>query len=118
MKLNLKDRVIILKSLLPQYDTRVNIKIKNSICTKIQLSAAEESLVVYTNLGNNQYEIGFKSVEAIIGTVDVNFSNEELTYLKQRVEFIDQNGMFSDDTMDTYDKILDAVESIESIEGA
>ena len=34
-------------------------------------------------------------------------TNEELTYLKQRVDFIDRNGMFSEFTMPTYVKILD-----------
>jgi hypothetical protein len=93
---------------LPQFDTRNNIKLKNSICGKIQLSAAEDALVIYTNVGNNQYEIGFKAVEATTTTTEVNFSDEELLYLKQRVEFIDSNGMFSADTMDAYEKFLDA----------
>jgi hypothetical protein len=108
LNLNLKDRLIILKSLLPQFDTRQNIRLKNSIATKIQLSTAEESLAICTNAGNNQYEIEFKSVDAISATTDVHFTDEELLYLKQRIEFVDQNGMFSADTIDTYDKIFDA----------
>jgi hypothetical protein len=107
MELNLKDRLIVLKSVLPQFDTRENIKLKNAICEKIQLSAAEESLVVYTNVGNNQYEIGFKSVEAITETTEINFSDEELLYLKGKIEYVDRNGMFSADTIDTYEKFLD-----------
>ncbi|MDR1403800.1 MAG: hypothetical protein LBJ60_08885 [Tannerellaceae bacterium] len=105
MKLNLKDRLIILKTLLPQYDTRQNIILKNSVSGKIQLSPQEESLLMYTNVGNNQYEIGFKTVDAITATIDVSFTEEEQKYLKQRVEFIDGNGMFSAETIDTYDKI-------------
>jgi hypothetical protein len=108
MELNLKDRLITLKSVLPQYDTRQNIKIKNSIAGKLQLSAQEESLVTCTNLGNNQYEIGFKTVEAITNTSEHDFTDEELLYLKRRIEFIDGNGMFSAETIDTYDKILDS----------
>jgi hypothetical protein len=108
LNLNLKDRLIILKSLLPQFDTRQNIRLKNSIAGKVQLSASEESLVIYTNVGNNQYEIGFKSVDAITATDDIHFTDEELLYLKRRVEFVDSNGMFSAETIDTYDKILDA----------
>jgi len=34
-------------------------------------------------------------------------TDEELAYLKSRVEFIDRNGMFSEFTMPTYVKILD-----------
>jgi hypothetical protein len=108
MELNLKDRLIVLKSLLPQFDTRSNIKLKNSICEKIQLSAAEESLVIYTNVGNNQYEIGFKTVDAITAVTAINFSDEELAYLKSKIEYVDQNGMFSADTIDTYERFLDA----------
>jgi hypothetical protein len=108
MELNLKDRLIVLKSVLPQFDTRENIKLKNAICEKIQLSAAEEALVIYTNVGNNQYEIGFKSVEAITATTEINFSDEELSYLKGRIDHIDRNGMFSADTIGTYDKFMDA----------
>jgi hypothetical protein len=107
MELSLKDRLIILKSVLPQFDTRNNIKLKNSICEKIQLSAAEEALVICTNVGSNQYEIGFKSVEAITTATGIDFSDEELLYLKGRIDFVDQNGMFSADTMDTYEKLLD-----------
>ena len=112
MELNLKDRLIILKTVLPQYDTRQNIVLKNSIAGKIQLSAIEESLVMYTNIGNNQYEIGFKSVEAITATTEIGFTDEELQYLRQRVEFINQNGMFSSETIGTYNKILDAPEPV------
>jgi hypothetical protein len=72
----------------------------------MQLSAAEEALVIYTNVGNNQYEIGFKSVEAITATTEINFSDEELSYLKGRIDFIDRNGMFSADTIETYEKFL------------
>jgi hypothetical protein len=107
MELNLKDRLVILNTILPQYDTRQNIRLKNSIAGKVWLSAAEESSVEYTNVGNNQYRISFKTVEAITGTIDISFTDEELLYLKQRVEFIDRNGMFSAETIDTYDKILD-----------
>jgi hypothetical protein len=109
MELNLKDRLIILKSVLPQFDTRSNIKLKNAICEKIQLSAAEDALVIYTNVGNNQYEIGFKSVEAITAATAINFSDEELLYLKGRIDYIDRNGMFSADTIGTYEKFLDAL---------
>jgi hypothetical protein len=108
LKLNLKDRLVILKSILPQYDTRQNIILKNSIAGKVNLSESEESLLIYTSVGDNQYEIKFKSVEAITATTDICFTDEELKYMKQRVEFIDNNGMFSSETLDTYNKIIDA----------
>ena len=36
-----------------------------------------------------------------------DFTDKELTYLKQRVDYIDRNGMFSAETIDTYTKIID-----------
>jgi hypothetical protein len=108
MELNLKDRLLIIKSVLPEYGTRKNTALKLAIVSKIQLSQEENKDVIFTPCGNNQYEIGFKTVEAITGTNSYSFSDEELYYLKQRVEDIDRNGMFSAETMDSYDKILDA----------
>jgi hypothetical protein len=106
LNLNLKDRLIILNTLLPQYGSIADIELKDSIAGKVQLSASEESLVIYTNVGNNQYEIGFKSVDALTAIADVYFTDEELLCLKQKVEFVDSSGMVSTDTLDTYKKIL------------
>jgi hypothetical protein len=108
MELNLKDRLLIINSVLPQFDTRANTSIKLAILQKIQLSQEENKNVIFTPVGNGQYEIGFKTVDAITGTNTYAFSDEELYYLKKRVEFIDSNGMFSAETIDSYDKIFDA----------
>ena len=48
MKLNLKDRVLILKSVLPPYDSRRGIELKNSIERKIKLSSEEADVAVLT----------------------------------------------------------------------
>jgi len=108
MNLTLKDRVIILNTVLPRFDTRSNIEIVKAIKDNISLSDIENSMIVATNLGNNQYDISFKTVEAITQEDSYSFTNEEIEYLKNRVEFIDSNGMFSSETIGTYDKIMDA----------
>lgn len=107
MNLTIKDRVLILKCVLPIYDSRRGIELKNSISEKIYLSDSEEKQVVLTNVGNDQIEVSFKSVEAITQERNFELSGEELKYLKQRIDFLDQDGRFSDYTLDTYSKIAD-----------
>lgn len=107
MNLTIKDRVLILKCVLPIYDSRRGIELKNSILEKIYLSDNEEKQVVLTNVGNDQIEVSFKSVEAITQERNFELSEEELKYLKQRIDFLDQDGRFSDYTLDTYSKIAD-----------
>ena len=98
---------MILKCVLPIYDNRRGIELKNSISEKIYLSDSEEKQVVLTNVGNDQIEVSFKSVEAITQERNFELSEEELKYLKQRIDFLDQDGRFSDYTLDTYSKIAD-----------
>lgn len=108
MELNLKDRMIILNSVLPQFDTRSNMMLKVSLDRKVALSAEEQKSIVVNPVGSNVYEYGFKDIAAITDCKDFSFTDEELLYMKQRIDFIDKNGMFSADTMDSYMKILEA----------
>ena len=108
MKLTLKDRVLILNTVLPQFDTRKNMELKISIDGKIAVSEAEQQRIVVKDMGGGQFNIGFTDAEAITAETEVELTDEELAYLKQRVNFIDRNGMFSAFTMPTYVKILDA----------
>ena len=108
MEFNLKDRMIILNSVLPQFDTRANMILKMSIDSKIALTATEQNNVVMKPAGGNIYEYGFKDVSAINDKHEYIFTDDELMYMKQRVDSIDKNGMFSTDTMPTYLAILDA----------
>ena len=107
MNLTLKDRVLILNTVLPQFDTRKNMELKVSIDSKIAISEVDQKRIVVKDLGGGQINIGFTDAAAITETTDIDLTDEELTYLKQRVEFIDRNGMFSEFTMPTYVKILD-----------
>jgi hypothetical protein len=103
MKLTLKDRVLILNNVLPMYDNRKNIGLKISISGKVQLLDSERM----TPVGNGEYEISFKTVDAMTGVKSFDFTDDELWYLKQRVDYLDRQGMFSAETIDSYSKILD-----------
>ena len=106
MKLTLKDRVLILNNVLPMYDNRKNIGLKISISGKVQLLDSERKEVVMTPVGNGEYEISFKTVDAMTGVKSFDFTDDELWYLKQRVDYLDRQGMFSAETIDSYSKIL------------
>ena len=107
MKLTLKDRVLILNNVLPMYDNRKNIGLKISISGKVQLLDSERKEVVMTPVGNGEYEISFKTVDAMTGVKSFDFTDDEVWYLKQRVDYLDRQGMFSAETIDSYSKILD-----------
>lgn len=107
MKLTLKDRVLILNNVLPMYDNRKNIGLKISISGKVQLLDSERKEVVMTPVGNGEYEISFKTVDAMTGVKSFDFTDDELWYLKQGVDYLDRQGMFSAETIDSYSKILD-----------
>ena len=107
MKLTLKDRLLILNNVLPMYDNRKNIGLKISISGKVQLLDSERKEVVMTPVGNGEYEISFKTVDAMTGVKSFDFTDDELWYLKQRVDYLDRQGMFSAETIDSYSKILD-----------
>lgn len=107
MELTLKDRVLILNTVLPQFDTRKNMELKVSIDSKIAISEVDQMRIVIKDMGSGQINIGFTDAAAITETTDITLTDEELQYLKQRVDFIDRNGMFSEFTMPTYVKILD-----------
>ena len=107
MELTLKDRVLILNTVLPQFDTRKNMELKVSIDSKIAISEVDQKRIVIKDMGSGQINIGFTDAAAITETTDIALTDEELQYLKQRVDFIDRKGMFSEFTMPTYVKILD-----------
>lgn len=107
MNLTLKDRAIILHIVLPQYDTRKNIGLKISISGKIALSIVERDSMIYTELGGGEYSISFKGTDAMTGVKSFDFTDDELWYLKQQVDYLDRQGMFSAETIGSYSKILD-----------
>lgn len=51
MNLTLKDRVLILNTVLPQFDTRKNMELKVSIDRKITISEIDQKRIVVKDLG-------------------------------------------------------------------
>lgn len=96
MKLNLKDRVLILKSVLPPYDSRRGIELKNSIEGKLKLSSEEAEVAVLTNKGYDQYELSFKVNDLVNPREEKDFplTDEELKYLKERLISLIVTGVF------------------------
>lgn len=107
MKLTLKDRVLIINSVLPPFDTRKGMELSLSIESKVQLNDAENKSVIIQNTGNGQYQVGFTTTHALEDEKDIAFTDEELSYLKDKVDYIDRDGRFSAYTMPTYVKILE-----------
>ncbi|WP_233552245.1 hypothetical protein [Parabacteroides sp. AF48-14] len=83
------------------------MELKISIDRKISISEVDQKRIVVKDLGGGQINIGFTDASAISDETSIELTDEELAYLKERIEFIDQNGMFSEFTMPTYVKILD-----------
>lgn len=108
MKLNLKDRVLILKSLLPEYDTKTGIEISSSIKEKLKFNEDEENTVSLVDMGNGQFQVLFRTESDVDFTEELEFvfTIEELDYMKEKVEFLDSTGRFSEYTYNTYVKIL------------
>lgn len=109
MKLTLKDRVLILKGVLPPYDSRRGVELKKIIEKKIKLSLDEADVVVLTGKGYDQYELSFKDSDIVNPreAKDFSLTDEELIYLKEKVAFLDNDGRWSEYTHPTYSKIAD-----------
>ena len=108
MEFTVKDRILLLNEVLPRFDSMSGIITKMSIVEKLRLSDEETANVVCNRLSTGVMEIGFKDVESSLLSKEVELTDEELYYVKNRVRMIDANGMVSVDNMATYRKILEA----------
>ena len=96
-----------MKYVLPDFDTRKNLMLKIAIGQKLAISDSDQKRIVTKDMGGGMFSIGFTDAAAISDEVDIELSDDELLYLKQLVYAIDQNGMFSEFNISTYNKILD-----------
>ena len=67
------------------------MELKVSIDSKIAISEVDQKRIVIKDMGSGQINIGFTDAAAITETTDIALTDEELQYLKQRVDFIDRN---------------------------
>lgn len=108
MKLNLKDKVLILKSLLPDFDNKRGIELSSSIKNKLEFTSDEANLVEVKDFEDGHFNLIYKNGFEISGLIekDYDLSKEEIEYLQQKVKFLDENYKFTSFTYDTYVKIL------------
>jgi hypothetical protein len=116
MELTIFDRLIILNQVLRKYDTRENILTKKSIDGKIKLLTDEKEVVKLEYLPNNQVDISFKTADAITRVATYDFTDAELLYMRESVYRINASGMYSEETMSAYDKIMEASAGIDPVE--
>jgi hypothetical protein len=108
MDFTVKDRILLLNGVLPQFDSMAGIIVKMAITDKLKLSEEENSGIVINRLPTGVMEVGFKNPEMPLSVKDISLTDEELFYIKTRVRMVDANGMVSSDNIDTYQKVLEA----------
>ena len=86
MNLTLKDRVLILNTVLPQFDTRKNMELKVSIDSKIAISEVDQKRIVIKDMGSGQINIGFTDAAAITETTDIALTDEYLVVSDSSVD--------------------------------
>ena len=86
MELTLKDRVLILNTVLPQFDTRKNMELKVSIDSKIAISEVDQKRIVIKDMGSGQINIGFTDAAAITETTDIALTDEYLVVSDSSVD--------------------------------
>ena len=107
MELTVKDRILIANELLPRVDTMRGMELATGIAAKMKLSDEENEQVVINREATGIMNVGFKNAAIVSTTKDVDLTDEELDYIKIKVNMIDRNGMISADNIATYKKILD-----------
>lgn len=107
MQLTIKDRVILL-SILPEFDNREGLIKKIAIAKKIALTADEEAQVKTEQRGNGIVDVTFRTVESMTVTAEYTFTDDELAYMRAIIDRINESGMFSEFSYETYDKIIAA----------
>jgi hypothetical protein len=105
MRLNLKERVLILSSVLPQFDSKKNTYLKMSIVQKIAPTKEEEGKYSVRQISQNTASYEFDPEHATSVYNEYFFTDEELLYMKHLVDFMDKNNLFTVDALETYEKI-------------
>ena len=103
MRLNLFQRLIVLNTLLIQNGTMNDVRISKSLKEKVK-TTEDESLIVSENI--NQ-ESGSISESAITNEEkEFEISDEDALFLRNRIDFLDKNGLVQEGAYETYIKIL------------
>lgn len=99
MKLNIKDRLVIL-NLLPNQGSILELTEAINIANQIKLSDEEKEAINYTVNGNNVYWDVNKNIE-----IDVDLNQDQITLLKNKVKELDSRKVITIDMLNTCLKI-------------
>ena len=99
MKLNIKDRLVIL-NLLPNRGSILELTEAINIANQIKLSDEEKEAINYTVSGNNVYWDVNKSIE-----IDVDLNQDQINLLKNKIKELDSKKLITVDILNTCLKI-------------
>ena len=99
MKLNIKDRLVIL-NLLPNQGSILELTEAINIANQIKLSDEEKEAINYTVSGNNVYWDVNKSIE-----IDVDLNQDQINLLKNKIKELDSKKLITVDILNTCLKI-------------
>ncbi|WAX17100.1 hypothetical protein PF672P2_00004 [Parabacteroides phage PF672P2] len=107
MKLNLSDRVFILESGIVKVNGTISeAEISESISEKIFITRSEEKTMVKTQVSPDSFMVSYTSKSAF-NEEDFNITDEELEYLKEGVNHLNNIGMVNKYNLDSVKKIID-----------
>lgn len=104
MKLNVATRLIILMNL-PEQGTVIEMISKRNIRRKIDFSS-EEMEKIHLKTVNNRI-----SWDLNADTINVNFSDSELKFLKSIIDKIDKAGQITDNLLDFIEELNNLIKS-------
>lgn len=99
MKLNIKDRLVIL-NLLPNQGSILELTEAINIANQIKLSDEEKEAIDYKVNGNNVYWDINKNIE-----IDADLNQDQITLLKNKVKELDSKKVITIDILNTCLKI-------------
>lgn len=107
MKLSIIDRIIIIKSVLPESGTIKDLKLIKSIKSKIEFTNEEYSKfkIFVPSVGVIQIDEVTEDMQARV--MEYSITSEEATLLKRYASIQDQNGWVTESSLDTIEMLLD-----------
>lgn len=107
MKLSIIDRIIILKSILPETGSISDLKLMLSIKNKIQFTEEEYSKFKISTPSYGIIQIDEVTEDMQARVMEYSITSEEATLLKRYASIQDQNGWVTESSLDTIEMLLD-----------
>lgn len=106
LQLTLTERVLILSELMPRNSTKEIMAICISITNKLKLTPAENSVTKISRNADGSSVFECFSAELAEMKTEYEFTADEMQMMKDRINYIDKNGMFSASNYELYVRIL------------